>query len=80
MTFNVYAIKDNLVNKFYSPNYYPSDEEALRDFKFKMNDIKQWKFNASDYTFHRLGTFDDESGIFTTGVEQIANGRSVIDD
>ena len=80
MTHNVYAVKDELQGVFLQPIYAESEKAALRDFKFKVNNIEQWKYNSADYSLFRLGTFDDATGIYTSDIEKIQGGRSVLDD
>ena len=79
MIYGVYAVKDELINKYLQPIYAESDPAATRDFKYKINNIEQWKQNASDYSLYRLGTFDDESGIYESTIEKVQGGRSVVD-
>lgn len=80
MTYNVYAVKDELTNMFFAPMYYKSEAEAKRHFKTQMNNNPDWKYNSSDYGFYKLGTFNDETGEFVSEVSKEINGRSVIDE
>ena len=59
--------------------YYKSEAEAKRHFKTQMNNNSNWKYNSSDYALYRLGTFNEETGVFTSEVTKEINGRSVID-
>lgn len=80
MTYDVYAMKDELTNMFFWPMYFKSEAEAKRYFKTKMNDNPDWKYNSTDYAFYRLGTFNDETGEYISQVSKEINGRSVIDE
>ena len=80
MIHNVYAVKDELQCTFLSPIYAESDALAIRDFKFKVNNIEQWKYSSGDYSLYRLGTFDDSTGFYNSNVEKLQSGRAVLDD
>ena len=80
MTLEIYSVKDELQNIFLQPIFCKDEKCAIRDFKFKINSIDQWKYNSPDYSLFRLGTFDDETGEYTSHVEKICGGRSVVDE
>ena len=75
----VYAIKDDLRNMFHAPVYFKTEVEGARYFKTAINNNNELKYNASDFSFWKLGTFDDETGIFESEVLKEINGRSVLD-
>lgn len=75
----VFAVKDELQGEFFTPIYLENQTLATRDFKFKINNIDQWKYNASDYSLYCLGSFDSQSGEFVSHIEKICGGRSVVD-
>lgn len=77
--FGIYAVKDELTNKFMQPFYYETDSEATRTFKTNVNNIKIWHDNPSDYSLYRLGSFDQSNGNITSELEKVVNGRSVVD-
>lgn len=79
MEHNVYAVKDELQGEFLQPIYTENDTLAIRNFKYQINNIDQWKYNSSDYSLYRLATFNTETGIYIPGVEKICTGRSVLD-
>lgn len=79
MLFTVFSIKDDLRNMFQAPVYFKSDIEGARYFKTAINNNEDLKYNCSDFSFWKLGTFDDETGIFTSEVTKEINGRSVLD-
>ena len=80
MVHYVYAVKDELQGEFLQPIYSENDTLATRHFKYQINNIEQWKYNASDYSLYRLGSFDTESGVYVSHVEKVCTGRSVKDD
>ena len=80
MIAEVYCVKDELQNEFLTPVYAKDEKLAIRDFKYKINSIEQWKYNSADYSLFKLGTFDTETGVYTTNIEKICGGRSVLDD
>ena len=79
MEFQVYAIKDDLRNMFFQPQYFKTNVEAARYFKTAINNNQDLKYNCSDFSFWSLGTYDDETGIFTSDISKEINGRSVLD-
>ena len=79
MEFLVYAVKDELTGVFYAPMYFKTEVEAARYFKTQMNNTPNCKYNASDYAIYKLGTFNEETGVFTSNVSKEIGGRSVID-
>lgn len=79
MLFNVYAIKDDLRNMFHTPIYFKTDVEGARYFKTSINNNNDLKYNSSDFSWWKLGTFNDETGEFTSEISKEMNGRSVLD-
>lgn len=79
MLHGVYAVKDELQGEFLQPIYAENDTLATRKFKYQINNIDQWKYNCSDYSLYKLGSFDSITGIYTSTVEKLAGGRSVKD-
>ena len=79
MLFTVYSIKDDLRNMFHTPVYFKSEAEGARYFKTSINNNDDLKYNSSDFSWWKLGTFDDETGIYTSDIEKEINGRSVLD-
>ena len=90
--YNIYAVKDELTNKFMQPIFIKqeqtADKEALRIFGHNVNSIPLWKDNASDYSFYKLGAFDDMEGIlcrgytdedgnYREGIQKLASGTAV---
>ena len=79
MEFIIYAIKDDLRNMFHTPQYFRTEVEGARYFKTAINNNQDLKYNASDFSFWKLGTFNDETGEFTSEISKEINGRSVLD-
>ena len=79
MLFTVFAIKDDLRNMFHTPQYFKTEVEAARYFKTAINNNQDLKYNCSDFSFWKLGSFDDETGTFTSEISKEINGRSVLD-
>lgn len=78
-TLKVYAVKDELTNRFMQPIYCQNDKEAERWFYTQVNEISLWKSNASDYSLNALGTFNEETGEFCSNVEKLQNGSAVVE-
>lgn len=79
MLFITYAIKDDLRNMFHTPQYFRTEVEGARYFKTAINNNQDLKYNSSDFSFWKLGTFNDETGEFTSCISKEINGRSVLD-
>ena len=82
MKFEMYSVKDELNGKFMSPIFVEegdyAEPNAIRQFKSNINNIQLWKDNADDFSLYRVGIFDDESGAYSTPLEKVASGRSVL--
>lgn len=76
---NVYAVKDELTNKFMQPIYIETEEEAIRWFKYVLNTTPIWKSNAAMYTLFKIGEFNDKEGFTDTNIWMIAGGLSVVE-
>ena len=64
--YSVYAIYDSGVSTWLKPVYAKNNGEILRSFTEICNDSQSQFFkHPSDYTLFELGTFDDDSGVFT---------------
>ena len=78
MTANIYTVKDEMTGTFLNPNIIKTDEEALRIFKYQINNTPIWKDNPEDFSLYKVGNFDDETGtIVGTIPEKLIGGRSV---
>lgn len=68
MILQVYSVYDKAVNAFMQPFYARSAGEAIRSFTELANDgatnVSRYPL---DYVLFRLGDFDDNSGLFTSG-------------
>lgn len=61
--FYIYAIRDELQDKFKQPMFFSRPEEAARTFSFMINEDKFMKSNASDFGLYHVGFYDDENGM-----------------
>lgn len=77
--FNIYAVKDELTNKFMEPTFIKDENEALRLFTYQVNNIDLWKQNSSDYSLYHIGTYDQGTGT-VIGIQpaKVIGGRSVV--
>lgn len=83
MEFVMYSVKDELTGKFMTPMFIErtdySEQQAIRQFKSNVNNIKLWSDNPNDFALYLVGIFDDESGASATAITKIVTGRSVLD-
>ena len=78
--FNIIAVKDELTGIFLTPMFMETKREAMRWFKFVVNDTPLWSSNAAMYNMFKIGTFDESKGIIEMGdPELIAGGLSVLE-
>lgn len=77
--FFVVAVKDELTGTFLQPNFGETIAELERVFKYQINSIDLWKFNCSDYTLYKLGTFNQDTGELNPCIERLVNGRAVLE-
>ena len=78
--FNIMAVKDELTGIFLTPMFMETNREAMRWFKFIVNDTPMWTANAAMYSLFKIGTFDESKGIIEMGdPELIAGGLSVLE-
>lgn len=78
MTANIYTVKDEMTGNFLNPTTIKTDQEAIRMFKYQINNTAIWTDNPEDFSLYKVGTFDDETGtIIGITPEKICGGRSV---
>lgn len=66
MRINLYSIYDSKASAFAPPFFMLRDQEAIRAFADTARDPQtRIAKHPSDYTLHRLGTLDDQSGFIT---------------
>lgn len=79
MILNWYSIKDELADVFFAPILLDNDDVAKRYFaafiNSKENEVVSQ--NAQDYSFYKLGAFDQKTGDIAANKNLIVNGRSV---
>ena len=77
MIFQVFAVKDEMTNRFMEPQFARTDIEMTRIFTMQINDIKLWKDNSADYSLYKIGEYDEEKGFINNDIIKIIGGRSV---
>ena len=75
----VCAVRDELTGRFLNPQYFEKTEEAIRWFKFVLNDTPMWRANAAMYSLYDLGIFGEKSGYTSKTPEMIQGGQSVLE-
>ena len=79
----MYSVKDELTGKFMNPMFIEKEDhaenQAIRQFKSNINNIKLWKDNPNDFSLYLVGSFDDENGASSTPITKIISGRSLVD-
>lgn len=82
MEYLMYSVKDELTGKLMSPMFIEksdiAENEAIRQFRSNINNIKLWKDNPSDFSLYLVGSFNDETGAASTVITKIISGRSVV--
>jgi hypothetical protein len=81
MKMKIYAVRDSKMNAYATPMFLQSDGHAIRSFGDAINqedkDSLLWK-HSEDFDLFALGEYDQETGMFNTGVpKQLALGREV---
>ena len=78
--FIVFSVKDELTGVFHQPIFIETEEEAIRWFKYVLNNTDMWKYNAAMYSLYKLGSFNDKEGLSDYNVpELVAGGVSVLE-
>lgn len=77
MIFQVFAVKDEMTNRFMEPQFARTDIEMTRIFTMQINDIKLWKDNSGDYSLYKIGEYDEEKGFINNDIIKIIGGRAV---
>lgn len=82
MEYLMYSVKDELTGKLMSPMFVEksdiAENEAIRQFRSNINNIKLWKDNPSDFSLYLVGSFNDETGAASTAITKVISGRSVV--
>lgn len=77
----IYSVRDEMVGKYHNPTFIAegehSEEEAIRIFKMSVNGNPLWNNSPNDFTLYQIGTFDDETGVFTTCKKEIIGAKAV---
>lgn len=76
--YKVFSILDTKAGVFSTPFFQVNDAVAVRSFKDAVNDPTHTFYrNAEDYELHRLGDFDDSTGLVECD-QEVASGRVFI--
>lgn len=68
MIMKVFAVFDSAVQAYMQPFFSPTSGSAIRSLTEAVNDPGHtFAKNATDYTLHLLGDFDDATGLFNSG-------------
>lgn len=71
MKLEIFAVYDAATGAFLQPFFSPSKGAALRSLTDAVNDEKhEFSRHSSDYTLFILGSWDDNSGVFTSSVPE----------
>lgn len=64
---NIYAVRDEKVQSFLKPFFIQTNGAAIRAFQDASRDPKTALYaHPEDYVLYLVGTFDDESAVFTS--------------
>lgn len=77
MKFNIYAVKDELTQKFLQPTFGENEDAVIRIFKTQINSLPIWKDNPSDFSLYQVGTFTEETGEIEPAYHKICSGHTV---
>lgn len=77
----VVAVKDRALDAFMRPFFVPTVGMALRSFQDEVN--RKERDNAihahpEDYDLYKLGSWDEESGVFVNDCVQIGIGKQCV--
>lgn len=80
MIYEVYSVMDKAVKAFLPPIFTRTRGEVMRSFAATVNEAgNQMHKYSSDYTLYFLGSFDDNSGIFTsTDPQRVVSANEVL--
>lgn len=76
--FEIVAVYDNLTEAYLEPRFFGTLAESQRVFEYQINNIDLWRENAGDYDLYSLGRYDAETGVITSELHKLINGRSVV--
>lgn len=72
MKLEIFAVYDSAVQAFMQPFFSPSKGAALRALTDAVNDPKhEYAKHSGDYSLFKLGSFDDNSGLFDTAPPEV---------
>lgn len=65
MIVEAYAVHDSAVGAYNQPLFFRSRGEAVRAFQDACGKESNFVAHPADYSFFRIGQFDDQTGVFT---------------
>lgn len=75
----VCSVYDAVAGTFSPPQCFRANGEALRSFRDAVNDEKsQFARHASDYSFYKIGVFDDGTGEFFPDKDKLCEASSLV--
>lgn len=77
MKFNIYAVKDELTQKFLQPTFGENEDAVIRIFKTQINTLPIWKDNPTDFSLYQIGEFVEETGEIIPTYHKITSGQTV---
>lgn len=67
MMLKIFTVYDSKTEAYMQPQFMQSTGQALRAFEDAVNDdTHPFHKHAADFTLFELGTFDDQTGVFST--------------
>lgn len=73
------AVYDHKSGVYSNPQYFRSNAEAIRAFADAVTSEKGiFAAHPADYTFYKLGVFDDSTGVVTSDVVPLVTGPECI--
>ena len=78
MNYPMYSIRD-IKTCFLAPNCDQSDQSAIRNFAYAINDKGVMNYSPKDFDLYKVGEYDSETGVITGCLpELICQGINVI--
>lgn len=81
MEYLMFSVKDEMTGKLMNPMFIENgdyaEQQAIRQFRSNVNNIKLWKDNPNDFSLYQVGIFDDEAGAMAIPLKKIIGGRAV---
>lgn len=80
MILTAFALLDNKAGFFNAPFYFPTNAQALRTVTDLLGDFSTTiARHPQDYDLYVLGTWDDQTGLFTSDRVHVANCAALVE-